>query len=703
MSVFEELRIRRWNRWLNYRKTFFFTRSIWRHALKRLMGKPQLSAFTAILLAALGHPDSLIRTRALEYLKSCRETVQINYLWKIWAEVRSDVLIDILRSQNKTATGPPEIYLLSRLKFGRIKRIKSADISRTRQLLELLDDEDAQVQNSALSVLGQLENRESNEFLCTRFLEAADGRIGTVLKQTAYLPEDPHQRAALLFLTDRIEHYLEDDFDYRHLRNVFHTAGTALRQRIVDTIRRLGRADMLKIIAGDDFHSRVPQMQSAELEMLIEMLTRQEHWQALWKLVFEVPLRWSVEIVDRLRQQQWRPKAPDQQVLLEKLSELAVRPLVMTLRDVPEEIWWPRRRSLVRVSGRINTVAFSPTEPLIAIGTGNRKVVIWNYKNACREHLLNGFQRSIATAVFSGDGCLVCAERTNKSDKICSIYGWEGQEPFMLGSHVGSVTGLAALGEAQIASCGRDGELVIWDLAKRKVLRRRELPDWPRGICSSADGKRLALLYRTISLLNSKDLEILLSYSVPGSSQQAAFAPDKRSLLAGIPNGEFFYLSTDTENPDGKTIHHYNSSVQGVAGLIRNNMILAAMADGQVEILDWPHRRKINSIRIQGERLTSIHVSPDGSFLAAGNSDASMTLWDIRGLDLPYLLEAPLATTLPAHLTAVQLLLERADEHPKIKDTLQFIDRILKFRFRFAIEIDQPVRLKAGEFDIEID
>ena len=44
-------------------------------------------------------------------------------------------------------------------------------------------------------------------------------------------------------------------------------------------------------------------------------------------------------------------------------------------------------RARTRVPGRVNDVAFSPTRPLIAVGTGSRRLVLWNYQAAAREQV----------------------------------------------------------------------------------------------------------------------------------------------------------------------------------------------------------------------------------------------------------------------------------------------------------------------------
>ena len=40
---------------------------------------------------------------------------------------------------------------------------------------------------------------------------------------------------------------------------------------------------------------------------------------------------------------------------------------------------------------------------------------------------------------------------------------------------------------------------------------------------------------------------------------------------------------------------------------------------------------------------------------------------------------------------------------PNVRQSLTFIQRVLQYRFRFDIEIDEVPAIKVGEFDIEIE
>jgi hypothetical protein len=93
--------------------------------------------------------------------------------------------------------------------------------------------------------------------------------------------------------------------------------------------------------------------------------------------------------------------------------------------------------------------------------------------------------------------------------------------------------------------------------------------------------------------------------------------------------------------------------------------------------------------------------------MAIGDSDASMSLWDLRPLDAYFLLTQPLARAVPAHLATLDnlrdLFASTPDLDPRAAHTLAYAERLLRHRFRADVEVETGFTIQAGEFDIEIE
>lgn len=89
--------------------------------------------------------------------------------------------------------------------------------------------------------------------------------------------------------------------------------------------------------------------------------------------------------------------------------------------------------------------------------------------------------------------------------------------------------------------------------------------------------------------------------------------------------------------------------------------------------------------------------------MAISDSDASMSLWDLRALDVPMLFARPLVKSVPAQMAVISALAETAKLDPQARRALKFLECLLRRRFRYDIEVDEAPVIQAGEFDIEID
>jgi hypothetical protein len=131
--------------------------------------------------------------------------------------------------------------------------------------------------------------------------------------------------------------------------------------------------------------------------------------------------------------------------------------------------------------------------------------------------------------------------------------------------------------------------------------------------------------------------------------------------------------------------------------------VLTAAADGTLVFTAWANRAVLGRLRAEGGRLTSLHVAPGGDFMAVGDSDSAMSLWDLRVLEVPLLLSRPFATALPVHLAAVAALLGDGGVPAEVGQALRFVQCVLEHRFRYDIELDELPAIRAGEFDIEVE
>jgi WD40 repeat protein len=365
------------------------------------------------------------------------------------------------------------------------------------------------------------------------------------------------------------------------------------------------------------------------------------------------------------------------------------------------------------VPGRVNAVCFAPERPLLAIGTGSRRLVQWNFQTAAVEKVYQGLNHSIAEVAYVGSDTLVCGVRSN-TNAACLIYGWSPSDSFVLPGHTGAVTALLPASPATLVSTGRDGVAILWNLADHTELARRDLPDWPRAARLSPDGQRLALLDGTLSLLQMPaltpiDLGPLRTVRSSGAhhsvGQCAAFAPGGPDLLVGQRNGQVVSYQPQAQQAGvlRKSLGENPAPVVALEFLPGRPELVTALASGQVTFSRWPDGQRQGSVATQSQKITSLHISPDGSFMATGTSDSAMLLWDLRASQLPALVAAPLASVSPEQHTLVSALLRCPGLPPALRPTLDLLHALLIHRFRYDIQISELPHIQPGEFDILLD
>jgi hypothetical protein len=704
--------LRRYQREL-YSRAPLVGRWLRQRATEALAKDGSVGAVRALAEAVTRSEDARVRGIALDALRQLTDWRGISAACGVWADTRHPTLAALLAEREWVASTPPEVRVLTALRMGQLDVVTGGGAKVVELLVQACEDADPTIAERARQALEKLEE-EAQQALCRLVIERDLPLAQQVAIAAGYTPQDEQQRALFFFMTEQWERYDGLDFDQQLLRTAYAVADVHLRRRVQQKLRAAGRTDFLTVIAGADYLDRAAEATYAELELLVQTLVTNGEWALLWKLAFEVPFTWSARIVMMLADSGWRPDGDDAQSVFEELVALTEQgPPLPTSEAEIDQLFPPALlQAQARVPGRINDVAFSPLRPAIAIGTGGRKVALWNYQRAERERLLGGFDHSIGRVAFTADDTLLCAERTNMRDDPCAIYGWNdggrNDQPFRLGQHHGSVTAIAPVGDSQALSAGRDHEVVLWDVRARQVKARWHSNSWARAMRVSPDGQRVALLADGLSLVTLPQLDRLVGI---GSSRSmircAAFSQDGGAVIAGKYDGDVIVYGRGPQSnwlaPERNALTRHEGRVEGIEVLRGRAIVVTAGSEGCVRFISLENRKIIGEVQVPLGQVTSLHISPDESFMAVGNSAASLSLWDLRVLNAQMLLERPFARAKSVFLATLNVLMDNENLDPRARLALKFTGCVLRHRFRFDIEIGEAPTIMMGEFDIEID
>ena len=684
-------------------------------AARALAANGSPGAIQALAEAVTRSDDREVRAIAMEALRQVGTQPRIDAVVAVWVATRHPDLAALLVQYGWVARAPEHARVLSALKSGRAELVTGAGAEVVEPLILASRDADPALAELARAALCQLQTPEAQEAICQLVIRGDSPPARQAALTAGYLPRDPVRRALFYFLTEQWSAYQALDFDQRMVRAAYEAGDPELRRRIMEKLRGSGRTDYLTIITGSDYRPRAASMTASEAEFLVHMLAGNREWGQLWGLVSSVPLAWSVRIVQQLAAASWQPEHEDERLLFQELTALAASPLTLSEAEARRLLPPAVRRAQARLSGRINDLAFAPLRPVLALGTARRKVVTWNFQQAAVEQIVGGFQHSVSRIAFAGAGILLAAERS-ASRAECGIYAWRDGTRLTLGTHQGSITALEPFGECRLLSSGRDQRVVVWNVEDGRPEREQRFDFWARAAAISGDGRQAALLHQGVTALSLPELDNLRHIHAPGRSSVAtcaAFAPDSQGLVIGKFNGEVVMLEHVDHRYSGEILLKHDRQVQDIeirrrpgestAAGDTEAVIITAGAEGTIRFIAWPDHAAVGSVQAPGERLTSLHVSPDGAYMAAGAADAALSLWDLRVLEVPALFSQPLAGVAPFQLAAVRALSEQSGFPSSLQGSLKFLERVLQHRLQYEIDIDELPAIKLGEFDIEVE
>ncbi len=237
----------------------------------------------------------------------------------------------------------------------------------------------------------------------------------------------------------------------------------------------------------------------------------------------------------------------------------------------------------------VESVAYSPDGQLLATGSEDGTVKVWDTRTGQLLFPLLGNTSSVYSITFSADGKRLA---TGNGDGSVRVYDANSGDLLLRLDHPLSVRSVAFSPDGQWLASGCSDETVrVWDLLTGKLLPLSGHTGYVSSVAFSPDGKRLASggLDGTVRLWDTRGGKLLLA--LPGHSdrvQSVAFSPDGLHLASGS-------------------------------------------WDNTVKV--WDLRTAKLSVSLLGhtKRVYSVCFSPDGQRLASGGWDRNVKVWDLSG------------------------------------------------------------------------
>jgi WD40 repeat protein/RNase P subunit RPR2 len=295
-----------------------------------------------------------------------------------------------------------------------------------------------------------------------------------------------------------------------------------------------------------------------------------------------------------------------------------------------------QERRLVGHAKRVMGVVVSPDGKLMASGSQDGTVKIWDMESGNCEATLEGHSHEVNSVAITPDG-----RRLLSASDDCTIRIWgfpAGRAERVLEGHQGQIWSVVPIGDGQMMlSAGPSGlrSIKLWVTESGKCTMTIQMRQRVTDAALSADGKRL--------LVGGQDGNVALWDLGTGKPLAAmrqhtelvwsvAITPDGRHGISGSKDRTAKIWDLEAGTCTG-TFEGHRGTVRSVA-LFPNDTVFASAGSGDrtVRLWDWKSGACLQIIRVS-DSPSSVAFSPDGSRLVVGTFQGPIYIYrlsDVR-------------------------------------------------------------------------
>ncbi|WP_322763155.1 pentapeptide repeat-containing protein [Frankia sp. Cr2] len=287
-------------------------------------------------------------------------------------------------------------------------------------------------------------------------------------------------------------------------------------------------------------------------------------------------------------------------------------------------------RTLTGHTSPVWSVAFSPDGTMIASGSEDHTVRLWDTTANQQIRILTGHSDRVWSVGFSPDGTMLTTGSGDRAVRLCDTT--TGHQTALMIAPTKRLWSMAFSPDGtMIASGGDDGKIRLWDTATGQQIRT--LPGQASRVWSvrfSPDGAMIASgsSDHKVRLWDTATNQLIAEMT--GHTDRVwsvRFSPDGTMIASGSDDHTVRLWNTATGRQI-RILPGHTSPVWSVGFSPDGTMIASGGDDRTVRLWNTATGQQIHTLTGHTSPVWSVAFSPDGTMIASGSSDRTVRLSD---------------------------------------------------------------------------